>query len=310
MEEADERPAFPRMVFVGGLQRSGTTLLAKLAARHSQVTGLVGTPTSEDEGQFVQDVYLDDHEMGSTGGRIDGRPMRWAYHPEAHLVETHARERTGAADRLRTSWAPYLEDPRAPIAVEKSPSNLGRTRFLQALFPDAKFIVITRHPIVQALAVRKWGTRRMRAGLDLGLIIDHWLTAMELFRDDAPLLNSSLVISYENLVDDPRAIMAAVQEFIGVDRENLVIDDVVDHSARYVDYWDSLSAGRFSAMQTGALGASSAQGPRAMAMRLAEHWATGMRGRSTVRSMADRYGARMERFGYTADDLLVSGPWR
>ena len=34
-----------------------------------------------------------------------------------------------------------------PVLVEKSPPNLVRTRFLQALFPDARQIVVTRHPI-------------------------------------------------------------------------------------------------------------------------------------------------------------------
>lgn len=299
--------AFPTPIFVGGLQRSGTTLLARLLASHSQATGLSGTPTPEDEGQFVQDVFLDDHQMGAQGWRHSGRSMKWAYHPEAHLVAADAVDRPQAAERLQESWGQYLSDASAQYFVEKSPSNVMRTLFLQEVFPQAKFIIITRHPVVQALAVRKWGTLRMRAGLDLGRIIEHWLTAMECFREDAPLLRNAEIVTYEDLVARPAQTMRAVHKFIGLDDEPLPLNDIADRSTPYFDYWKSLSQSRFHAMR---MPQSGSREVKEFILAVAERCMTGAFGSRTVAAIGRRYGERIARFGYRLDDLASAGPWR
>ena len=46
-----------RYVFVTGLHRSGTSLLARCIAQHPQVSGFSGTGVPEDEGQLLQSVY-------------------------------------------------------------------------------------------------------------------------------------------------------------------------------------------------------------------------------------------------------------
>jgi len=46
-----------RLVFVGGLHRSGTTPLTRCLAAHSQISGFEGTGVEEDEGQHLQTVY-------------------------------------------------------------------------------------------------------------------------------------------------------------------------------------------------------------------------------------------------------------
>src|SRR5207249_5367403 len=50
-------PGDHRFVFVGGLHRSGTSLMARTIAGHPEVSAFTGTGVPEDEGQHLQTVY-------------------------------------------------------------------------------------------------------------------------------------------------------------------------------------------------------------------------------------------------------------
>ncbi len=56
-----------KYVFVCGLQRSGTSLLGRNVARLENCTGLTNTGVFMDEGQFIQDVYPIDNDLGGAG---------------------------------------------------------------------------------------------------------------------------------------------------------------------------------------------------------------------------------------------------
>ena len=92
-----------------------------------------------------------------------------------------------------------------PSLLEKSPPNLLRTRFLQALFPDAAFVVVIRHPSPSRRDPKG------RAGCcRYGALVDHWVAATALLAGDAPYVRGLHVIRYEQLVGDPDAVLAAV----------------------------------------------------------------------------------------------------
>lgn len=285
-----------RFAFVGGLQRSGTTLLGQLLAQHTQMTGMTGTPTTEDEGQFVQDLYLTDHELGRQMHREmfthAGRIVRWAYHPRAHLTEQDALQFPDARERLGTSWSKWWAEPEAAVLIEKSPSNLMRTRFLQEIFPDARFLVITRHPIAQALAVRKWAMHRTRLGIGMPALIDHWLTAMECYADDRPSLEYSFTIRYEDLVADPIATLDACQRFLGVPVECLSATGITDQNARYAAYWSAFTGRRWPLPDLGDAPLMPAVSRRVEAM------VSRAIGAKVARDIFTRYGQRIARFGY------------
>lgn len=286
-----------RFVFVGGLQRSGTTLLGRLLAQHPDMSGLVGTGTAEDEGQFVQNVYPDDHRMGAVRGSR-GQAVAWGYHQEAHLTERDLIRYPDAGQRLVQAWEPYLESPAASVVVEKSPSNVAKTRFLEASIPGSCFVIITRHPIVQALAVRKWGTRAMRTGLNFTGILDHWLHVMGHFSADRPQLERVTVCSYEELVSEPKALLERLHEFIGVPRFETDVSGIGAQSERYSAYWNRMSRpGLPSPLEHGGAGVMSA------GRRLMETTVTAVVGPSTVRRVRDSYADSIAKYGYDIERL-------
>jgi len=64
-----------RFVFLAGLHRSGTTLLARLLAAHPEVSGFSDTGVPADEGQLLQTVY--------PAAKVWGGPGRFGFAPDA-----------------------------------------------------------------------------------------------------------------------------------------------------------------------------------------------------------------------------------
>jgi hypothetical protein len=188
-------------VFVGGLHRSGTTLLARAIAKHDKASGFRKTDALANEGQFLQSVYPIAREFGGTG--------RFGFDERSHLTEDSPLATDANRERLLTEWGQYWDlDKR--VLVEKSPPNLLKLRFLQALFADAAFVVIMRHPIAVSYATQKWSETSLES------LIEHWLVCHEILLDDAPRIRRLMLVRYEDFVRDPEGIVARIQQRLGL----------------------------------------------------------------------------------------------
>jgi hypothetical protein len=225
-------PQHHRLVFVGGLHRSGTTLLGRLLSAHRDVSGFADTGVPADEGQHLQTVY--------PSARVFGGPGRFGLVAGAYLTEASELANEENARRILGSWEPHWDLTRR-VLVEKSPPNLIRTRFLQALYPEASFVVITRHPAAVALATQKW------SHTSLPSLVRHWLACHEAFERDRRHLERLHVVSYEELVAVPQLVLGGVFEFLGLTPQE-VEADLDDGNARYLSQWQALARSPLGAL--------------------------------------------------------------
>ena len=190
-----------RYLFIGGLHRSGTSLLSRLVADHPQVSAITGAPVPENEGCYLQGAIP--HTA------LDGAPMRFATDPRQHLVEGCRHDTQAVRDRIEADWAPWF-DATKPWRVEKSPVNLTRMRLYQQLFPLSQFVVILRHPEAVAQAVAKWLPDPPEQ------LVDHWIAAHRQLEDDLRYLHAVCVIRYEDLCARPERTVEGLHAFMGL----------------------------------------------------------------------------------------------
>ncbi|HEY3134461.1 MAG TPA: sulfotransferase [Blastocatellia bacterium] len=209
-------------IFLGGLHRSGTSLLHQIMRSHPLVSGFQNTGAPEDEGQHLQTVYPPASEFGGPG--------RFGFDERSFMSESHSLASTSNAGKLFSEWGERW-DLRRDYLIEKSPPNLVRARFLQAIFPRSMFIMITRHPIAVAYATQKW------SGTSITSLIEHWLLCHERFLSDLPRLRKCFVIRYEDFVARPQEVMDEVYRFVGINSEPLNRDVHKHLDEKYYNEW-------------------------------------------------------------------------
>jgi Sulfotransferase family len=118
-------------IIILGAPRSGTTLLANVLGSHPDVT-LAAEPR-----------------------------LVWRYGNDRRSDELRAEHATPrVVDHIHASFAAMLRERGATRLVEKSPSNSVRPAFVDAVFPDARFVHITRNGWGAVPAMRDFWARR------------------------------------------------------------------------------------------------------------------------------------------------------
>jgi len=246
-----------RFVFLCGLHRSGTSLAFRCLREHPKISGFKDTGAPHDEGQHLQSVFPKAFQHGG--------PAKFGFAPEMTLDETSPLITPANRRKLFEEWSRYW-NLHQPYLLEKSPPNLIKTRFLQAVFPNTYFILILRHPVAVTLATRKW-----KPFMPLNRFFDHWLICHEKMRDDLGHLHHTKLIHYEDFVANPYDILAEIYEFLCLEPVPTSEEVRPNVNEKYFEKWREVSRG--------------------------------ILGRTKTRRLAKRYEDRIRSFGYSLSDL-------
>ena len=219
-----------KFIFICGLHRSGTSLLYKILKKQSNISGFSNTSAIEDEGQHLQSVFNAANKYGGPG--------KFGFNKDSYLNEKSSLINESNRRRLFKEWSQYW-DLSKEYLIEKSPPNLVRTRFLQALFPNSYFITILRHPIATSIATKKWSKSSYSS------LLDHWIVCHKKYINDKEKLKNSLEIKYEDLIEDTEKTLQSISEFIGNKRINNKLKIKANINEKYFNEWMSMKKSIF-----------------------------------------------------------------
>lgn len=209
-----------RHVFICGLHRSGTSVLHDILKAHPRITGFSSTGKPKDEGQHVQSIIGRDADFGGPGV--------FCFHPGAHLTESDVATYREQLPHMIASWEHHWA-PDTPVRVEKSPPNLVRSRFLQSIFDDARFVFIVRHPLAVARATQKWSL------LPEERLFRHWFQGHRIMLADRAFIRRSCCVRYEDLAADLSGTLARIWRAIGIPGTTIDASAFADHNPRYLE---------------------------------------------------------------------------
>ena len=209
-------------IFLAGHHRSGTSLLHEIIRKHPLVSGFSKTGVPEDEGQHLQSVFEPAQKYGGPG--------KYIFNKNSYMNENHDLATEMSAKAIMEQWEQHY-DFECPNYIEKSPPNLIRTRFLQKLFPNSKFVAIMRHPIAVSFATQKWSKTSIKS------LVEHSLKGYEIFMEDMPYLSKLYVLRYEDFVVNPQEEINKIFDFLGLN--SITVEHTVrpNVNEKYFSMW-------------------------------------------------------------------------
>ena len=199
-----------RLIFLIGAPRSGTTLLARMLGAHSAIY-------QRAEPHLITPIA----HLGYFGkvqkAPYDPNNVDQAIH---EFVADLPRGEADYLDALRaysdTLYGRMLATaPGKRFFLDKTPAYALVLPFLAKLYPGAKYVVLTRHPLaVQSSYVESFFDGDWAVAVNHNPILARYVPALASFVRDRPV--PLLHVRYEDLVRDPEAEFRRICEHLGI----------------------------------------------------------------------------------------------
>lgn len=212
-----------KAIFIGGCERSGTTLLGAMLGAH---TGCICTPESQFKIRAIQTLGWD-HTNASTPAALDTIREHWRFQvwnidvdpiPPGHSVESYA----DLLYWLVGQYGQRLGKTTATTWVDHTPHNVRFATTLGKIFPDLKLVHIVRdgRAVANSIIPLDWGPNTVIKAapwwaekLAYGLAVETIWPEHRITR-----------VRYEDLVQSPEATLRQLCAFLQIDYQPQMVE--------------------------------------------------------------------------------------
>jgi len=207
-----------KVLFVVGSPRSGSTMLARMISSHSLVYGRpephlltplahLGYYANVDKAPYDQVLAAEstrEFVADLPGGEQDYIDACRAYTDTLYLRMLSTR-------------------PGKRFFLDKTPAYALVLDFIARIYPNAKYVVLTRHPLaVFSSFAESFFDSDYQVAHDYNPITERYVPAIARFLREKKVPTCHVI--YEQLVADPDSVMRGVFEFLGLEHEASAID--------------------------------------------------------------------------------------
>lgn len=201
-----------KLIFVISPPRSGSTLLQRMLGSHSEIF------THPEPHLITPLAYLGYYDT------VDAAPFDHINGAEAiRLFVSHLPK--GEADYLDavrayadTMYGRMLATSERSRFLDKTPAYALVLPFLAKLYPEAKFVVLTRHPLaIFSSYANSFFDGDWQAARDYNPIVERYVPAMTRFMRERPV--PFVHVRYEDLVADPEHQLERVFAYLGLEHQ-------------------------------------------------------------------------------------------
>jgi hypothetical protein len=198
-----------RLLFLIGAPRSGSTLLARMLGSHSQIFAPA-------EPHLMPPLaHLGFHE------RVDEAPYDPVITQQGlrHFVGLLPEGEADWLGALRRATDRLYERALVPSGrtwfLDKTPAYALVLDFLAKLYPDARYVVLTRHPMaVWSSYVDSFFDGDAEAAYARNPILERYVPAIARFLRERPV--PLVHVRYEEVVAEPERVLGQLCEFVGL----------------------------------------------------------------------------------------------
>ncbi len=206
-----------KLVFVISPPRAGSTLLQRMLGAHSEIF------THPEPHLITPIAHLGPY------GNVDKAPYDHVNAAEAmrSFISELPRGEEDYLDALRayadTLYGRMLATSTKSRFLDKTPAYALVLPFLAKLYPRAKYVVLTRHPLaVFSSYANSFFDGDYRAAHEFNPILERYVPAMARFLEERPV--PLCHVAYEDLVASPDRELERIFAYLGLDHQPEAVD--------------------------------------------------------------------------------------